>query len=374
MKPPKSRNGSIDSTPYVAKDGTKSWRIRWYDHTGVRKAEWVAGTKALARRRLNTRLREVAEIIDGLRAAPRPDAPTLEAIAVRAAVEFLPHRQRRRQQLETLRRLRGWFGGLLSKPINKITAADIRGVLAVKRAEGRKPATCNRALSAISVMFQAAIEWDHMTDNPAQSKGLRLKEGKKAPRFLTPREARQVIEASVGQWRPFFATAIFAGLRLSELAALRWSDVDLEQQRIVVRHSVDDDDPKSGHHRVLPMHDELRQHLLEHGERPGDHLVFPGRARRPGRADPTGDQLSGGAAYRALARSLKAAQISETYGPHDLRHTFATLCIFAGVNLRELQGFMGHASLTTTARYVHSLGLTETSINRLQLPELEEES
>lgn len=364
---PVSRKGTIDA-PYRAKDGTVTRRIRWYDHDGERRSESVRGDLRAAQRRLDTRLREVQEILDGLRSPASEVAPTLEAITVRAAREILPLRQRPRQRLGTMKLIRNWWGSLLQVPINQISTGDIRAILSERLEAGRAGGTCNRATSALSVMFEAAREWGHIADNPTRAPGIRQKERRKTPRFLYPREAAQLLAVEGEErWIRLFAGSIFTGLRLSELTLLTWADVDLQGDRIIVRRSVDDDDPKGGHHRVIPIHPELRARLGEPGQ--ADHLVFQGWRRRGARqADPTADQMTG--VQKALTRCLGKAEVKRHLSAHDLRHTFATLCIEAGMGLKALQMLLGHASIATTDRYVHSLGLSRSSIDKLELPKL----
>lgn len=354
-----SRTGSIEGPKKHAKTGTTWFRIRWLDAYGRRRSESVTTPdRRVAQRRLDTRLREAEEVRVGLRHEVQA-GPSLEQIAVRAAAEVLPLRQRPRQQLNTLRLIQLWWGDLLNEPINQIEPGEIQAILASRRLEGAKPATCNRALSALSVMFKAAHTWRYVTANPTT--GLRQKEGMKIPRFLTKDEAGRLIRtiplAVPGhpEWQAFFATLLMTGMRLSEAQHLRWADLDLRHRRVVVRASVDDDDPKSGHHRVLAVNDTLAPLLAKLGPRPGDWLVFRGR-RRSGaaRRDPTSDRLVG--AYKALKRELARADLRGDISPHDLRHTFATMAIESGMGLRDLQAVLGHSTLAQTSRYVHALG------------------
>lgn len=367
-KKPVSRKGTIGK-PRTAKDGTVSRKIGWFDSDGVRQWETVPGDKAAAQRRLDARLREAEEERVGLRVKTRAQAPTLAEVAVRADREYLPTRQRPEQRLRTLAKLANWWEPALGdKPVDEIGTADIRAVLAKMRTAGRTRATCNRALAALSVILEAAKEWGFITVNPCREPSLRQREGRKVPRFLTAAEARKVIELADPEWRPLFAMAVYTGMRLGELAALRWRDVDLEGGWITVRGS-HDDGPKSGHQRALPIHDELRPHLPEPG--PADHLVFMARPHKgTGKVDPTADAIV--APGKALARALKRAGIERHITFHDLRHTFATLCLEAGVSLRTLQDFMGHSSLTVTARYAHLVADRGAALSRLSLGEGDE--
>jgi len=356
---PVSRSGYI-GPPRKDRDGRTGRRIRWFDSTGKRASEVVYGDAQAAQRRLDLRLREAEEERVGLRIRPAAAQPVLEAVALRADAEALPLTQRPRQRARTLTIIDQHWAALTSVPVDRITTADVRAGVARMRAAGRTAASCNRAVSALSVVLQAALEWKMIPANPCR--GVRLTEGRKAPRYLSLEEAPRVLAAADGRWRVYFGLALYGGLRLSEASALRWRDIDLVSRRITVRRSRDGADPKSGHHRVLPLHPELAELLGAPG--PADHLVVPGSPRRGRREiDPTRDQVV--APRKALLRALRAAGVERHLSYHDLRHTFATLLVVRGADVRTVQELMGHSTLVMTMRYVHAAGDLDEAVRRL---------
>jgi integrase len=156
--------------------------------------------------------------------------------------------------------------------------------------------------------------------------------------------------------RAVWATAFYAGLRRGELMALRFQDLDLAGGAIQVERSYDRServfvDPKSrsGRRRV-PVPGSLRDVLLDlraslTADPEPDALVF-GDGPEPFRYD------------ALMGRSRKAwerAQL-EPVGLHEARHTAASLMIAAGVNVKALSEFLGHASVVITLdRYGHLL-------------------
>jgi integrase len=149
---------------------------------------------------------------------------------------------------------------------------------------------------------------------------------------------------------------MYAGLRRGELQALAWDDVDLATNTIQVQRSYDAAAqtvilPKShAGSRTVPIASELRAYLVERkrshrwAERRRDGLVFGRTETRPFNAS----SVSGRARSAWLAADL------EPIGLHECRHTFASLMIAAGVNVKALATFMGHASITITLdRYGH---------------------
>jgi integrase len=149
--------------------------------------------------------------------------------------------------------------------------------------------------------------------------------------------------------------AAFAGLRLGELVALRWRDVDFEASRIrVMRGYVAGEvtTPKSRRGRSLPMSAQVATTLAKLGTRArwtgADDLVF---------AAGDGSHIDGGALARRYKRARDVARKADATIPalrwHDLRHTFGSLCASAGIPVVDIQSYMGHSSLRTTQRYMH---------------------
>lgn len=150
--------------------------------------------------------------------------------------------------------------------------------------------------------------------------------------------------------------AAFTGLRLGELRALRWRDVDFANRIVHVRRSFTastEDTPKSDAARSVPLVDQAARALdglSRRGELvgPGDH-VFPGHAGAPMDDNHIRDEF-----YASLER----AGIDRDRGTgkplvfHDLRHSFGCLAVQA-FPLSDVKAYMGHADIKTTMIYVH---------------------
>jgi integrase len=174
---------------------------------------------------------------------------------------------------------------------------------------------------------------------------------------LSPVEVEAVARAAKNeQDAAIFTVAAFTGLRLGELRALRWRDVDFGKQTVLVRGSFTHGaagPPKSGKVRSVPLIDQAARALdglsrREHFTAPDD-LVF---------CTPVGEYLNDDGLRDRFYVALDVAGLGDKRrgaNPmvfHDLRHTFGTLAVEAWP-LHDVQAYMGHADIQTTMIYVH---------------------
>lgn len=130
---------------------------------------------------------------------------------------------------------------------------------------------------------------------------------------------------------------VYAGLRLSEVTALTWADVELETGCLVVRGG------KGGKDRSIPLHPALQAELEQHAPRE-PHMAVAGRTDT----------------HQCYTDPQALAHLFERYLPkrglrisaHRLRHTFATELLRAGTDLRTIQELLGHSDLNTTQIYL----------------------
>ena len=235
-------------------------------------------------------------------------------------------------------------------PLEKVTMRDVERWRESLLASGRSRRTVNKLLTNAHGVFERARRaWD-LPANPVADVERVRERYSGAFDFYSPEEVMALVRAAEGeQDGAIFLTAAFAGLRRGELVALRWRDVDFANETIRVRASVTHGElgtPKSGKVRSVPMVPDVAEALARLARRErfvgDDDLVFPGLA---------GEHLDGS----ALRRRYVAARDRAGLRPlrfHDLRHTFGSLVINRA-SLRDVQEWMGHASPTTTARYLH---------------------
>jgi integrase len=167
---------------------------------------------------------------------------------------------------------------------------------------------------------------------------------------FSPEEVWALVRAAESeQDAAIFLSAAFTGLRMGELLALRWRDVDFAGNAVRVRASYylsQLTTPKSGKVRAVPLAPAVATALAALGRRKDwigdDDLVFVGLA---------GSYLDGSALRRRYKVALGLAGLRPLRF-HDLRHTFGTRMI-TKVDIRRVQEWMGHADVQTTMRYLH---------------------
>ena len=228
-------------------------------------------------------------------------------------------------------------------------------------AEGRDPSTIRNTLMPIRAIFRRAVARGEINVNPTTGLQLPAVRGLR-DRVLTPQDSRSLLDALTDDDRAVWTTALYAGLRRGELMALNWDDIDLDKNVIRVERSWDRyagiiDTKSNAGRRTVPLIGLLREQLIAHRLRTGrsSGLVFGRTAEKP--FDPV---MLG-------TRAKKAAQQAgiEQITLHEARHTFASLMIAAGVNLKAISTYMGHASVTITLdRYGHLIPGSEDEAGR----------
>jgi integrase len=196
------------------------------------------------------------------------------------------------------------------------------------------PATHNRDLSILRVIFRKATEWGYCRRSPAE--GIKkLQEPPGRVRFLSPEERTALLDACSADLRNIVEVAVDSGLRKSELLSLRWQDVDAKNRMVRVEHS------KNGERRDIPMTDRVAEIFQSIPKRVDSPFVF---------ANPDG--VARIDVKTAWATAVDKAKIEDLHF-HDLRHTFASYLVMGGVDLRTVQTLLGHKDIHMTVRYSH---------------------
>ena len=207
-------------------------------------------------------------------------------------------------------------------------------------------ATCTIALCGIKFFFQQTLgrEWKTFAF-------LRPPKEKKLPVVLSVGEVGRVLACVHRQRYRVCLTLLYAcGLRLLEGVHLHVKDIDGERQLLHIHQG------KGGKDRYVPLPSTclkmLRQHWLTHRN---PLWLFPSPLEDDGN-----HPMNESGVQRAFCAALQESGIHKKATVHTLRHSYATHLLEAGVNLRIIQSYLGHASPATTAIYTHLTSTTET--------------
>jgi integrase len=224
------------------------------------------------------------------------------------------------------------------KRLSQITPQIISEWAAQRLEEGCVNDTVRRDLTVLGQMYKTAVLWRQATANPVA--GVRKpRAGAHRVRWLTAEEEARLLKACNPFVRPVVIAALQTGFRRGELLGLCWGDVDFSRGIMRVRAEL----AKSHEGREVPINSQLRQ-VLEQGQPLGhtpETPVFTSRYRR---------------SWRDINWSFKDAVTKAgitDFRFHDLRHTFASRLVMAGVHLIVVKELMGHTDISMTMRYAH---------------------
>ncbi len=230
----------------------------------------------------------------------------------------------------SIKHLGAVFGG---RYLSGITPLQIEHYKA-RRKDEVAPASVNRELGCLRHMLNKGIQWGMATENPA--KGMRLlRENNTRLRYLTSKEAERLIEAAAPHLRPIVIVALNTGMRKGEILGLRWEDIHWKQGIILLK------DTKNNQWREVPINNDVTEtlgNLLERSKGPYVFTSWTGKAFTEVR--------------KSFDSACKAVGI-EDFHFHDLRHTFASHLVMAGVDLTTVKELLGHKSIEMTLRYSH---------------------
>lgn len=229
------------------------------------------------------------------------------------------------------------FAGHCGKSPDKLTAEDVRQYLLYLVHE-RKVAwgTYKQALAALRFLYRWVLDTGEVVQDIRAPRPER-----RLPVVLSFAEVHRFFAAIPSfKHRTILMTAYAAGLRVSEAANLRVSDLD--SQRMVIR-VVQGKRSKDRYTMLSPLLLQMLRHYWW-AARPTDYL-FPGRGRS--------GHVTSSTVQRACIDAQTRAGLSKEVTPHTLRHSFATHLLEGGTDLRVIQQLLGHSSPRTTALYTH---------------------
>ena len=360
--------------------GVHSWRVQLPDRTWVSLGRLDEVSLADAREAAQT-LRAKAKLGETLPKRIADDGLTLRRFLDEHYEPWMSAtHQGRTGQVE---RIRWAFGALLDVKLPELTAARVDRWRATRRSHHRRtdersePAkvsgsTMNRDLAALQAALSRAVEWGSLSTNPVRQMRRSTEDESGVVRYLSAEEelrlrsalaqrddTRRAARESANGWRrerdyapwpslgifsdhltPLVLLALNTGLRRGELLRLTWGDVDTVKRTLTVRGS----GAKSGQTRHVPLNSEAVKTLDSHRAADADSLAYV---------------FSSGTSTERIkyvrkgwTAVLKNARV-QGFRFHDLRHTFASKLVMAGVDLNTVRELLGHGNLVMTLRYAH---------------------
>ena len=237
--------------------------------------------------------------------------------------------------------------------------------------------TQSQAFNALLFLFREVLG----IDVSKMGKVVRAKRGPKLPVVLTEDEVRRLFENTANTSSLMLKIVYGGGLRVSELTRLRVQDIDFQQNLLHIRAGKGDVDRTT----LLPLTlvESLKTHLEDvkmiHNEDVAKgfgevylpeamarkyskaarewhwQYVFPSRnlSADPRSAKIRRHHISDKAVQDAMSKAVKKAEIKKQATVHSLRHSFATHLLMRGVNIRQVQEYLGHKNVETTMIYTH---------------------
>ena len=225
------------------------------------------------------------------------------------------------------------LAAFLDRSPDTATPEDLRRFQIDLVGSGATPSTVNSTVTALRFFFSTTV------DQPERTRHLALvHQPRKVPVVLSREEVVRLLEMTPGvKYQTAFSVAYGAGLRVSEVAALKVSDIDSDRMRLRVEQGKGRKDREA-------MSECLLEQLRDWWRfaRPTSWL-FPGQ-------DPI-NHITTRQLNRVCHMAAETAGITKRVTPHTLRHSFATHLMEQGVDIRVIQVLLGHAKLETTALY-----------------------
>lgn len=236
------------------------------------------------------------------------------------------------------------FAAYFHKPPDQMGAEELRQFqLHMLRDQKLATGTVQNRMTALRFFFKKVLK---RHDPEFDDMGL-TRRPKKLPVVLSPEEVEKLIESAPNiRYRMILLLLYSTGLRRTEASQLKIADIDSKRMVIHVHEG------KNSRDRELPLTPKLLEALREYWRackvKPRVYL-FPTRFKATGEERPITDK----AVWHACRESARRSGLSKRFGPHTLRHTFATHLMESGTDLPTIQLLMGHQKLQDTTLYVH---------------------
>jgi integrase len=332
------------------------WVIDFYDQYGKRR--WETMTKGTTKKKANERLREIEEQVSKGVYLPSSKIPLFSEVA-KEWLEYKKPNLRITTWEVCEGHVRNHFKGLEGLKTNRINVVTIEKFIREKQDQDMNINTLRKILVTLGQILSYAVRHKYLDQNPLRdaerprSQGEEGEHGQDKITVLTPSQVKNFLGKVEGQkYQAMFKLAVFGGPREGELLGFKWSDMDWENNQIHVQRTYTKGKffatkTKTSNRKIdlgPAVMTELKKWKLACPKNELD-LIFPNEAGKP--------MNYSNMVNRHFFPALKAAELPRMRF-HDLRHTYASLMIEQGENLKYIQSQLGHSSPTVTMNvYAH---------------------
>ena len=266
-----------------------------------------------------------AQIVEGRFFETREETTrTFEELMERYLTDHAAKKSDPRHYRGYAKRLTAFFGG---KTLTEITPKHIVEYKNRRYGAGLKPASINRELATLKKAFNLAVkEWEWCRENPVSRVSME-RENNKRDRWLDVEEEARLLQGCAPWLHELVIFALHTGMRMGEILELTWRGVDFSRRTVMVFRS------KNGERRTIPVNETVMSVLRQKSKVRSlrTELVFCSQVFTP---------MEAGHLRRSFRLALGKAGIDDFHF-HDLRHTFATRLVQAGVDIYKVQRFSG---------------------------------
>lgn len=235
------------------------------------------------------------------------------------------------------------FENFVKKDFKDVVYNDIEEYIYDQRLKGLSANTLIRRVATLKGFFGFLLQRGYISSDPTIMIH-KIKKTKPLPKFLTESEIERlfsVIDVSKPKGLRDYTMLylmLMTGMRVSELLNLKVSDIDFPNSYITIRMG------KGRKDRIIPLNKNVKEALYNYIK-----LVKP----KNGLFDNESSSKSRRGVLYVIRKYCKKAGIDKKVTPHTFRHTFATLLLKKGENIRLVQALLGHSNISTTAIYLH---------------------
>ncbi|WP_342422407.1 tyrosine-type recombinase/integrase [Paenibacillus sp. FSL E2-0178] len=263
---------------------------------------------------------------------------------------------------------REFLGSLNGRELGTVKKLQVVSYLTSVRERGVSDATRNRKHASISCLFKALTELELLNINPAAGIKKSKTEKNREPLYLDEQDLQRFLSAVDGKYRSrnlaVFLLMSYMGLRVGEVHTLNQSDYNVERRSLRVFG-------KGRKWRNVPVPEDIAPYLDQaltdrlnpwHSKEEAMFISQKGR-----RLSIRGIQGIAADTFSRFQSDVPSSQ-RRPYSSHKLRHSFATMLLRKGADLRTVQELLGHSSIQTTTVYTHITSREkEEAMSRLQI-------